>query len=292
MTGGNIEAIRDWANQYYYNRDDLANFFILKSQGLTAYKITIIGPKNCPIHIIEDALTNPQEYTVQTDRYGVFSGLLFFRIQPINLTLTNLSTHDTVTQALTTGVFEYTIQMSPYVIAYPDMTSNTTPNDKGEVIYGTDLTNNVTNMWWLFQPRVQHTNSSGYAPRIYLVNPYTEEGRRREDAWVGYDFDEPTVIYKAEWYVYGFNTNLNLDHILEGSFDGTTWTELGRVNKNGNASGYNGTSFYAGSTPSVTITVQNPLAYKYYRFKVVNTDQTYTSYGTYQLVNDLVLYTI
>ena len=78
MAGGNIEAIRDWANNYYPKSDDIADAFVKIGSGLTAYHLTIIGDTNTQtITIIEDTQTDPQTYEVQTIG-GEYTGLFFF----------------------------------------------------------------------------------------------------------------------------------------------------------------------------------------------------------------------
>ena len=75
---GNIEAIRDWTKRYFYTKSDVSEFFTKLNTGLTAYKLTLVGPANTDIHIAEDYQTDTQEYDIKLLSNGTYSGLFFF----------------------------------------------------------------------------------------------------------------------------------------------------------------------------------------------------------------------
>ena len=77
-TAGNIEAIRDWVNRYYYKKSDVNQYFTKLNGGLTAYGLTIIGNANEQITLTELNQQSPQTYTITLNSDGVYQGLFFF----------------------------------------------------------------------------------------------------------------------------------------------------------------------------------------------------------------------
>lgn len=86
-TAGNIEAIRDWVNRYYYKKSDVNKYFIRLNEGLTAYALTLVGPANTTCTIVEQVQSNPQTYNVDLPSSGVYTGIFFFT-QGSTITLT------------------------------------------------------------------------------------------------------------------------------------------------------------------------------------------------------------
>ena len=77
-TAGNIEAIRDWVNRYYYKKSDVNKYFTRLNEGLTAYALTLVGPANTTCTIAEQVQSNPQTYYVDLPSSGVYTGIFFF----------------------------------------------------------------------------------------------------------------------------------------------------------------------------------------------------------------------
>ena len=124
---GNIQAIRNWANNYYPKSDDIADAFVKIGSGLTAYHLTIIGNDNTQtVTIIEDAQTDPQTYTIQTVD-GEYSGLFFFHSGSTIRLYDNGVLYNEHILSNTTD----TIYLRPLVSAIPVMTSDTTPAGTG-----------------------------------------------------------------------------------------------------------------------------------------------------------------
>lgn len=78
MAAGDVTAIRDWSNKYFYSKDEVDEFFVKSNAGLLAYKFTIIDTPSNEISVTEDASTNPQTYTFETGTDGIYTGLFFF----------------------------------------------------------------------------------------------------------------------------------------------------------------------------------------------------------------------
>lgn len=120
---GNIEAIRDWSKRYFYTKSDVSEFFTKLNGGLTAYKLTIIGPVNADITITDNDQTNPQEYVIKTSSSGVYTGLFFF-----NAGNTLSLTGDGISETYTLNDYIDTITLTQLSSLIPQMTSYTEPS--------------------------------------------------------------------------------------------------------------------------------------------------------------------
>ena len=77
-TAGNIEAIRDWVNRYYYKKSEVNKYFTRLNEGLTAYALTLIGHANEQVTLTELNQQSPQTYTITLNSDGIYQGLFFF----------------------------------------------------------------------------------------------------------------------------------------------------------------------------------------------------------------------
>ena len=127
--GGNIQAIRDWANKFYYKQSDVNEFFLKMDAGLIAYKLTFLSSINSTVHVVEDAGTNPQSYDVVTDKNGIVTALLFFHS---GSTLTCTCGSKSATAQLTSYVM--TINVNNYTISDLHPTAIVNNNDP-DLIY-------------------------------------------------------------------------------------------------------------------------------------------------------------
>lgn len=76
---GDLEAIRDWVNRYYYKKSEVNEFFAkLNTSGLKAYGLTIVADADDEINISETTETNPQSYTITIPASGTYTSLFFF----------------------------------------------------------------------------------------------------------------------------------------------------------------------------------------------------------------------
>lgn len=211
MAGGNIEAIRDWANNYYPKSDDIADAFVKLSLGLDAYKLTIIGDSGSQTFtLVEDVQNDPQTYEVQTID-GEYTGLFFFH------TGSTIQIYDDGTMCNEHVLSDHvdTVYLRPLVLATETMTSNTTPNNIGTCSESAASYN--SHAWHCFDGNV----SSEW---VYWDGPIANQ-------WVRYKFNNPTAIKKVEIYVptYLLCTNDGKplrDFKFQGSDDGTSWTDL------------------------------------------------------------------
>ena len=186
MAGGNIEAIRDWSNKYFYTKDQVSDFFTKLNTGLIAYKLTIYGSKNSNIQITEDAISNPQTYNIKIPNDGIYTSLFFFH-DASTLTFTNLSTFETTTQVLSSGVYEYLIQLSPYIIISPKMISRTSPS--GYVIWS----------YWADTPGGGRTNTDSHAWEAFDQDSSTDIGRNwTTGSYIELEFPSPVEVLKVK----------------------------------------------------------------------------------------------
>lgn len=84
--GGNIEAIRDWSNRFFYTKEEIADLFIKMDSGLTAYKLTFHAQGSTELIVTETSQVNPQSYTFTTSNDGTYTGLFFFEGDPAVIT--------------------------------------------------------------------------------------------------------------------------------------------------------------------------------------------------------------
>ena len=238
---GNIEAIRDWSKRYFYTKSDVSEFFTKLNTGLTAYKLTIIGPANTTVNITENASTNPQTYVIKTQSNGIYTGLFFF--------------HSGSTLNLSAGSYSATHVLSNYVdiislvsliIATPIMTSATTPS--GEVITDNQYDANYA-AWRAFK---QEIDNNGWVTKSTGL-----------PAYIGFHFTQPIVIVK----ILTNNRNYNgtaaqigapTKFYFQGSNDGTNWTDIQYCEATNLA--------YAAQNEYYII---NDTAYSYYRLYII-----------------------
>ena len=206
---GNIEAIRDWSRRYFYTKSDVSEFFTKLNTGLTAYKLTIVGPANTSISITENAQSNPQSYSIKTASNGTYTGLFFFHAgSTLSLTGTGISASYVLSDYIDN------IYVTAIVIATPVMTSDTTPS--GEVIKSSQHDSSYA-AWRAFR---QVIDSTGWVS----VNTGMPQ-------WIGYHFTQPVTIIKLVTNNRNYNgtpaqISAPTKFYLQGSGDGTNWEDI------------------------------------------------------------------
>ena len=206
---GNIEAIRDWSKRYFYTKSDVSEFFTKLNTGLTAYKLTIIGPADATVNITENASSDPQSYAIKTNSNGIYTGLFFF--------------HSGSTLGLSSGSYSAVHVLSNYIdiislvsliIATPVMTSDTTPS--GEVITDNQYSADYA-AWKAFK---QTVDNNGWVTKNTGL-----------PAYIGYHFTEPTVIVKLLTNNRNYNgtaaqIGAPTKFYFQASNDGTNWADI------------------------------------------------------------------
>lgn len=238
---GNIEAIRDWSRRYFYTKSDVSEFFTKLNTGLTAYKLTIVGPANASISITENAQSNPQSYSIKTASNGTYTGLFFFHAgSTLSLTGTGIgSTH-------ILSNYVDIIYVTSIVIATPVMTGDTTPS--GEVIKSNQYSGTYA-AWRAFR---QVIDDNGWVT--------TNDGLPQ---WIGYHFTQPVTIVKLVTNNRNYNgtpaqIGAPTKFYLQGSGDGVTWADIQYCESANQA--------YAGEN---TYDIFNDTSYSYYRLYVI-----------------------
>jgi len=257
MAGGNIEAIRDWSNMFFYKKEEIADFFIKIDSGLVPYKLTINGGNLVTVTINEDVETDPQTYTISTDINGTYTGIFLFHE---NSTIVLIGSDSSYLE-YTLSLQEATIELIPLVIATSVMTSNATPNDIGVCRASGEMWYSGNNYaaWRAFQ----QIN----AQQINWVDP------NNTSAWIEYEFNTPVVIKKIEVYIINWIENgrmsIRSTKSLElvASNDHTTWESLWVKDPiDYNFSIANDGYLTCTKQPVVGV-FNNNIAYKYYRLK-------------------------
>ena len=257
---GNIEAIRDWSKRYFYTKSDVSEFFTKLNTGLTAYKLTIIGPANTEITITDNDQTNPQEYVVKTDSTGKYIGLFFFN-EGNALSLTS------GTYSASHQLDDYVdfITMVPLVIATPVMTSDTTPS--GHVTCSSNF--NTYPGWHAFKQLGAHDRG------------WVSAGGDVVGAWIKYEFPEPVNILKLTVYnrnesgqgSIGGNNRIIHHFKFQGSSDDSNWHDFGTIELEN-----------IGGKDKAFDMYENTLVYKYYRLLVVDSyDASYVGFADIQM---------
>lgn len=205
---GNIEAIRDWSKRYFYTKADVSEFFTKLNTGLTAYKLTIIGPANESVNIVEDYQTDPQEYNIKLSSNGNYTGLFFFHAGSI-LTATG----DSVSATLQLDDYIDTIYLVSISELVPAMTSNTTPNTVGQVIYSSEY--------------------GGY-PGFYAFDKNNgtrwNGSNNATEEYIGYQFFDKVCVAKIAFKPFSSGTNICFKHaFLQCSNDNITWANLKEI---------------------------------------------------------------
>ena len=204
---GNIEAIRDWSKRYFYTKSDVAEFFAKSLNGLTAYKLTIIGPANTIVTITDNDQSDPQEYVIETADNGTYVDLFFFNA---GNTLTLSGQGVSATHVL--DDYMDTIELINIEILTPIMTSNTTPATDGEVIYSTQYSGYLAYMAFDQNTSTRWNGSNSQA---------TE--------YIGYRFINPACVTKIVLKpFYDQNAGvITFKHgVFQASNDGDTWYDL------------------------------------------------------------------
>ena len=211
---GDIVGIRDWSNRYFYNKDEIADFFIKASSGLKAYLLTIIAVGETEITITENVQISPQTYVITTPIGGKYEGLFFFH-QGSTLTL-SISGQTPVTYTLTDYIDE--IQINSYTLATPVMTANDQPS--GLVTCSSYYTAILRPPYLAFDQ-----NNSTF---------WTTAPDQKVGAWICYTFDSPKVISKVKTRNIPEATYKSVMKAfrLQGSNDGTNWTTLSTITDN------------------------------------------------------------
>lgn len=260
---GNINAIRDWTKNYYYDKSDIADLFIKASEGLVSYELTIIGGSSVDVTLTEDIQNNPQSYTITTDSNGEYTGLfLFHENSPLIITGSDSSYLE-----YTLNSQIDTIELVELVIATSIMTSNNTPNDIGVCRASSEMSysGNTYAAWRAFD---RNPNS----------DPQWTPPNQRE-SWIEYEFNNKTIIKKIEVYYPPWVDNLSNQSgkiggrslktlELVASDDKTNWTSLWICQCDYIFSvGSNGVVYLNHVRPYVGVFANNT-AYKVYRLKV------------------------
>ena len=254
MAGGNIEAIRDWANKYYYNNDEIADAFIKAGLGLTAYKLTIIGDSGTQtITIIEDAQNDPQTYTINTVE-GEYTGIFFFHS---GSTIQLYDNGVLYCEHVLSNTVD-TIYLRPLVSAIPVMTSDATPTGTGIASASGEMTySGNTYGAWRIMRQVSH-------PEVNWVDP-----SRSEDAWVQFQFNTAVKIKKARIsipaWVYDRGYRFPSSYELRASNDGTNWTTLISKNIINYYPNHSTPKDLFAQTPTETYYLKGTTAYTHYR---------------------------
>lgn len=238
-SAGNIEAIRDWANRYYYKESQIADFFIkADSLNLTAYKLTLIGPTDREITITENAQTNPQSYIIKTDSTGIYVGLFFFHSgSTLSFEDSLHSQYDTYTLSSYVDV----IELTSIILATPAMTGYSTPAGTGTVSASSEYAGRPA---W----RVFDQNTSNF---------WTTAINTKIGEWIQYKFDVATTIVKVTTRNTGDSPYISVmkGFKVQGSNDDTNWADLKIITNNPFTANYEYT-FY----------LDNPGPYRSYRF--------------------------
>lgn len=205
MSAGNLEAIRDWSNRYFYKKSDVNEFFMKINAGLKAYKLTLLSSKNATINVVENVASNPQSYSVQTDRSGIYSGLFFFS-SGSSITCTCGSKTATVT--LTDSVM--TINVNEYVVG--DLIPTAPPINDSHILESSRF----------------DSDHSGY--RAFDKGAGNREfvtAANARPSYIGWHFDNPVICTKITIQsVSDYQTSLTKELILQASNDGTNWIDL------------------------------------------------------------------
>lgn len=247
---GNIRALREWTRRYFYTKEDI-NFFMTKlNQGLKGYALMFIGPRNKKVTV------NPGNYEFTLNSDGWYRYLFFFnRNQEITISVQD---GETITYQL--DEYNDTINLSPWVIATPQMTNNFTPSGYA---FG-------------------HI-SGQYSYRGFDRSTSTNANMssNQTSSYVGYEFPEPTIIYKFKLlFVCAWSTRepQNSHMIIQGSNDKSHWTDLYDKDLN---------DFVQSTVYTVEGEINNPQNYLYYRVW----NNPLTVYGEIHVI-ELYLYTI
>lgn len=221
---GNINAIRDWTKNYYYDKSDIADFFSKISLGLIGYKLTIIGDPNSEFTIVEDAQTNPQTYNDVFDSDGVCVGVYFFH-EGSTITISDeagsYNEHEL-------DSYEDTVYLRPLVIATPVMTDNNTPNTVGTCSASSE-------MWY---DNYHYIAAEAFKQTINDARPWQTSGRSGTGSWIKYSFNDPVIIKRCKVWCIGWgmdNYSKNNTYwggrqirvfTLQASNDNSNWVDL------------------------------------------------------------------
>lgn len=208
---GNLAAIRDWGDHYFYDKSEVAEFFMKLNEELTAYKLTIVGPADTDITINDNDQTNPQEYVIKTSSNGIYTGLFFFNE---GNTLSLQGGEIAATHVLTNYID--IITLVPLVIANANMTGYTTPSGEVSASAYASTSSGTYYPWYAFKHEVQSN--------IRLIWSSGEVASR----WIQYKFDDPVCIIKLTVQ----NANIHdgfsgKKFIFQASNDGVNFTNLG-----------------------------------------------------------------
>lgn len=248
---GNIRALREWTRRYFYTKQDI-NFFMTKlNQGLKGYALMFIGPRNKKVAI------NPGNYEFTLNSDGWYRYLFFFeRNQEITIAVQD---GETITYQL--DEYNDTINLSPWVIATPQMTGVCRPSG---YITCSSANGGVENYF-------DRNESSGVQDRGGIQN-----------RWITYEFPEPIIIYKSEIFtpVQVDGSGAPYDLAIRGSNDNVNWDELSRVTLPWNS-----------SVTKVVCNIDDPKEYMYYQLFIYNAYR-YSGGYNWTVTNEIYFYTI
>ena len=254
---GNISAVREWTRRFFYTREDI-NYFVSKiNAGFKGYGLMIIGPRN------KNIIINPGNYTFTLNSDGWYRGLFFFtQGQAITITIED---GDSFNYQLTS--YLDIINLSPYVIATPIMTSNSRPSG---YLTGTGYSSG-SSYYGAFDRTEAYTSN-----KYCSLTPST-------NAWICYEFPDPTTIYKCKFVLYPYSASSTLmrpTHFeLQASNDNESWTTIYE---------FNGTIDH--ESTEFTFDVSAPTPYLYYKIWCYSGEPS--SSGTSYCFEEIYYYTV
>lgn len=100
-SAGDITAIRDWANRFFYTKEEVADLLIKSTiSGLKAYILTFAAPQNTDITIEERTQTDPQNYSFNMGPSTIYKSIFFFHQNATILVNGNSITLDSYTKTI------------------------------------------------------------------------------------------------------------------------------------------------------------------------------------------------
>ena len=109
MSAGNIDAIRDWVDRYFYKKSEVNSFLIKLDSGLKAYILKINGVPNATVTITENAQTDPQSYEIDLNADGKYEYPFFFHSGSTITLVDDESPQHSATQVLSAYTYEITL---------------------------------------------------------------------------------------------------------------------------------------------------------------------------------------
>ena len=211
MSVGNIQAIRDWVNKYYYKQSDVNEFFLKMNAGLSAYKLTFLSSANATIHVVEDAVTDPQSYDVNTDSSGIGMALLFFHS---GSTLTCTCGSKTATAQLTDYVM--VINVNNYAVSDLHPTAMNSNNDP-DLIHS-NLNQSGKHPYFAFDKKENYSQAGGWN--------YWYNNDVQSPVYIGLHFPQKVVCDNIVICCDLRSGGKTATYKIQGSDDKINWTDI------------------------------------------------------------------